>query len=68
MALNGLFEPGTTSLEECKKRFSLYEDDIRNNYLFVQVCNPFLKYLRCEKYVRGDVLMVFWIEMTGRAW
>jgi hypothetical protein len=35
--MNGLFETSTTSVEDLKKRFSAYEDDIRNNYLFVQV-------------------------------
>jgi hypothetical protein len=58
MSLNGLFEPATTSLEEWKKRFSLYEDDIRNNYLFVQVRSPFLEEMCCENRAEGMSLGV----------
>jgi hypothetical protein len=51
MSVNGLFDTGTTtSVEDWKKRFSLYEDDIRNNYLFVQVLSFSL-----EGVAKGDL-------------
>ena len=62
MSMNGLFEShaAVTSMEDWKKRFSLYEDDIRNNYLFVQVCFLCPESKCCEEAWKGCVFLGFW--------